>query len=48
MTCSQELKNDVNKAQLIYLLTNQLIRDDIEVRGSYGDADTLIVSAALE
>ena len=50
MTWSQELflKNDVNKTQLIDLLTTQLIRDDIEVRRSSGDADTLIVSAALE
>ena len=49
-TCSQELflKNDANKTQLIDLLTTQLIRDDIEVRRSSGDADTLIVSAALE
>ena len=50
MTCSQELflKNDANKTQLIDLLTTQLIRDDIEVRRSSGDVDTLIVSAALE
>ena len=50
MTCSQELflKNDVNKTQLIDLLTTQLIRDDFEVRRSSGDADTFIVSAALE
>ena len=49
-TCSQEifLKNDRNKVQFISILSEELRREGHDVRNSTGDADTQIVSAALE
>ena len=41
------LKNVKNKTQLILLLSSQLRREGHDIRNSDGDADTLIVSAAL-
>ena len=49
-TCSQEMfsKSDRNKVQLISILSEELRRDSYDVWNSTGDADTQIVSAALE
>ena len=49
-TCNQEifLKNDKNKTQFISALSYQLRMEGHDVRNSIGDADTQIVSAALE
>ena len=49
-TCNQEifLKNDKNKTQFISALSYQLRREGHDVCNSIGDADTQIVSAALE
>ena len=41
------LKNEKNKTQLILLLSSQLRREGHDIRNSDGDADTLIVSAAV-
>lgn len=42
------LKNEQNKSQFISFLSNELRREGHDVRNSLGDADTQIVSAALE
>lgn len=42
------LKNEKNKSQLISLLSSHLTREGHDIRNSDGDADTLIVSTALE
>jgi hypothetical protein len=42
------LKNGRNKSQLIELLSSQLAREGHDIRNSSGDADTLIVSTAIE
>ena len=49
-TYSQEifLKSDRNKVQFISILSEELTREGHDVRNSAGDADTQIVSAALE
>ena len=49
-TCSQEifLKNDQNKVQFISILFEELRREGHDVRNSTGDANTQIVSAALQ
>ena len=48
--CNQEifLKNDKNKTHYISALSDQLRREGHDVRNSIGDADTQIVSVALE
>ena len=48
--CQQKafLNNDKNKSQFISLLKKALHHHDHDVRESKGDADTLIVSTALE
>ena len=49
-TYSQEifLKSDRNKVQFISILSEELTREGHDVRNSAGDANTQIVSAALE
>ena len=49
-TCSQEtfLKNDQNKVQFISILLEGLRREGHDVRNSTGNANTQIVSAALQ
>ena len=49
-TCNQEvfLKNDQNKAHFISLLSEELRKEGHDVRNSIWDADTQIVSAALD
>ena len=49
-TCNQEilLKNDPNIVQFISILSEELRREGHDVRNSTGDADTQILSAALE
>ena len=49
-TFNQEvfLKNEQNKSKFISFLSDELRREGHDVRNSLGDADTQIVSAALE
>ena len=50
VTCNQEifLKDDKNKSQFISLLSDVLKQEKNDVRNSDGDADTQIISPALE
>ena len=49
-SCSQQvfLKNSKNKAKFIELLSRHLANDGHDIRNSKGDADTLIVSTAIQ
>ena len=49
-TCSQEIfsKNDRNSVQFISILSEELRREGHDVRNSTGNADTQIMSAALQ
>ena len=49
-TCSQELflKNDLNKAQFISILTRELRKEDHDIRNSICNTDNQLVSTALE
>ena len=42
------LKNSKNKAKFIELLSRHLANDGRDIRNSKGDADTLVVSAAIQ
>ena len=42
------MKNSKNKAKFIELLSNHLANDGHDIRNSKGDADTLIVSTAIQ
>ena len=50
ISCSQKafLKNSKNKAKFIDLLSKQLANDGHDIRNSKGDADTLIISTAIQ
>lgn len=50
LTCSQDdfLSNGANKSKLISMLSSDLRQSKIQVRQAKGDADTLIVQAALD
>ena len=42
------MKNSKNKANFIELLSRHIANDGHDIRNSKGDADTLIVSAAIQ
>ena len=42
------MKNSKNKAKFIELLSRHIANDGHDIRNSKGDADTLIVSAAIQ